>query len=51
MIKSVQEHQRGMLVTDLQFARDRTYFITASKDKTAKVTQTKVDLTTDLGCR
>lgn len=26
-----------MLVTDLQFAIDRTYFITASKDKTAKV--------------
>jgi len=37
MIKSVQGHQKGMLVTDLQFSSDRTYFITASKDKTAKV--------------
>lgn len=26
-----------MQVTDLQWAPDRTYFITASKDKTAKV--------------
>jgi translation initiation factor 3 subunit I len=26
-----------MLITDLQWAPDRTYFITASKDKTAKV--------------
>ena len=37
MIKSVQGHQKGMLVTDLQFSPDRTYFITASKDKSAKV--------------
>lgn len=26
-----------MQVTDLQMSSDRTYFITASKDKTAKV--------------
>lgn len=26
-----------MPVTDLQWAQDRTYFITSSKDKTAKV--------------
>lgn len=37
MLNSVQGHQKGLLVTDLQFAPDRTYFITASKDKTAKV--------------
>lgn len=35
MIKNVHEHT--MNVTDLQLAPDRTYFITASKDKTAKV--------------
>lgn len=37
MTKSVQGHQKGAVVTDLQFSSDRTYFITASKDKTAKV--------------
>lgn len=37
MLNSVQGHQKGMVVTDLQFATDRTYFITASKDKSAKV--------------
>src|SRR5579864_8907664 len=37
MIKEAQEHQKGSPVTDLQFAPDRTYFITASKDKTARV--------------
>jgi translation initiation factor 3 subunit I len=26
-----------MMVTDLQWSSDRTYFVTASKDKTAKV--------------
>lgn len=26
-----------MQITDLQWSADRTYFITASKDKTAKV--------------
>lgn len=30
-------HEDGMQVTDLQMSSDRTYFITASKDKTAKV--------------
>ena len=29
-----------MQVTDLQWAPDRTYFITASKDKSAKVRPT-----------
>src|SRR5271155_4997181 len=37
MLNSVQGHQKGLLVADLQFSPDRTYFITASKDKTAKV--------------
>jgi len=37
MVHKAQEHQAGSPVTDLQFAPDRTYFITASKDKTAKV--------------
>lgn len=30
-------HEDGMQVTDLQMSSDRTYFITASKDKTARV--------------
>jgi translation initiation factor 3 subunit I len=36
-LEQAQEHQKAMSITDLQFAPDRTYFITASKDKTAKV--------------
>ena len=32
-------HDADMQVTDLQWAPDRTYFITASKDKTAKVSR------------
>ncbi|KAI9795592.1 MAG: translation initiation factor eIF3 subunit [Sarcosagium campestre] len=34
---NVQAHELDSLVTDLQWAPDRTYFITASKDKTAKI--------------
>ena len=30
-------HEDGMMVTDLQWSADRTYFVTSSKDKTAKV--------------
>lgn len=37
MIKKAEGHQKGSSVTDLQFAPDRTYFITASKDKTARI--------------
>lgn len=36
-IHSVQIHDLGMQLTDLQWSQDRTYFITASKDKTAKL--------------
>lgn len=37
-IDNVQVHEvDGGLITDLQWAPDRTYFITASKDKTAKL--------------
>jgi hypothetical protein len=37
-LDNVQVHEvDGGLITDLQWAPDRTYFITASKDKTAKV--------------
>jgi translation initiation factor 3 subunit I len=34
-------HEEGMQVTDLQWSSDRTYFITASKDKTAKLIDAK----------
>jgi len=30
-------HEDGMQINDLQWSADRTYFITASKDKTAKI--------------
>ena len=32
-----QIHEYDMQINDLQMAPDRTYFITAGKDKTAKV--------------
>lgn len=34
---NVPSHEDGMLVSDLQWSADRTYFITSSKDKTAKL--------------
>ncbi|KAL9118735.1 MAG: hypothetical protein Q9187_004718 [Circinaria calcarea] len=34
-------HEDGMQVTDLQWAPDRTYFITASKDKTARISSAR----------
>ena len=42
MIDSTQAHEIDMQVTDLQWAPDRTYFITSSKDKTAKVSEQRV---------
>ncbi|BFZ64477.1 translation initiation factor eIF3 subunit [Saitoella coloradoensis] len=36
----VQAHEKGFVITDLQFSPDRTYFITSSKDKTAKILDT-----------
>lgn len=36
-LDNVQVHEIDMQVTDLQWSPDRTYFITASKDKTAKL--------------
>lgn len=40
LIFNVAVHEPDMQVTDLQWAPDRTYFITASKDKTAKLITT-----------
>jgi len=37
LLENVEAHEEGMQVTDLQMSSDRTYFITASKDKTARV--------------
>ena len=34
---SVQAHDADLQINDIQWAPDRTYFITAAKDKTAKV--------------
>jgi translation initiation factor 3 subunit I len=36
-LDSAQVHEVDTLITDLQWSADRTYFITAGKDKTAKV--------------
>ncbi|KAG0640644.1 WD40-repeat-containing domain protein [Tuber brumale] len=37
LIRDVQAHELDMQITDIQMAPDRTYFITCSKDKTAKI--------------
>lgn len=37
LLNNVFSHDDGMQVSDLQWSSDRTYFITASKDKTAKL--------------
>lgn len=37
LIYNIPVHELGMQVTDLQWSPDRTYLITASKDKTAKL--------------
>lgn len=37
LVYNTRAHEADMQVTDLQWSPDRTYFITASKDKTAKV--------------
>ncbi|KAI9670507.1 MAG: translation initiation factor eIF3 subunit [Caeruleum heppii] len=36
-LNNVQAHEADLQINDLQWAPDRTYFITASKDKTAKL--------------
>ncbi|KAI5285348.1 translation initiation factor eIF3 subunit, partial [Ascosphaera acerosa] len=40
-LRNVQIHEFDNTITDMQFAKDRTYFITASKDKTAKIVSTR----------
>ncbi|KAF9728779.1 translation initiation factor eIF3 subunit [Paraphaeosphaeria minitans] len=37
LLYNTQVHEADALITDLQWSQDRTYFITASKDKTAKI--------------
>jgi translation initiation factor 3 subunit I len=37
MLNSVEVHEFDTQINDLQFSPDRTYFITAGKDKSAKV--------------
>ena len=39
-LTNVYSHEDGMLVSDIQWSADRTYFITSSKDKTAKLHET-----------
>ncbi|GAB1198971.1 eukaryotic translation initiation factor 3 subunit I [Aspergillus pseudonomiae] len=36
-LENVQAHEFDNLISDIQFSPDRTYFITASKDKSAKL--------------
>ena len=44
LVDSFAAHEDGMQVTDIQTSADRTYFITSSKDKTAKLISAR-DLT------
>lgn len=37
LLESIEAHEPDQAITDLQWSPDRTYFITAGKDKTAKV--------------
>jgi translation initiation factor 3 subunit I len=37
LIQDTQAHEPDLQITDIQMSPDRTYFITASKDKSAKV--------------
>lgn len=37
LIYNIQIHDLGSPITDIQWSQDRTYFITASKDKSAKL--------------
>ncbi|KAI5818897.1 WD40-repeat-containing domain protein [Pyronema omphalodes] len=42
LIKDIQAHEPDMgLITDIQMAPDRTYFVTASKDKSAKLIESQ----------
>jgi translation initiation factor 3 subunit I len=36
-LENVEAHEPDMQINDIQFSADRTYFITASKDKSAKI--------------
>jgi len=40
LIQDTQAHEPNMQITDIQMAPDRTYFLTASKDKSAKLIET-----------
>jgi len=40
LLDSTQVHEPDALITDLQWAPDRSYFVTAGKDKTAKLLST-----------
>ncbi|KAF2719697.1 WD40 repeat-like protein [Polychaeton citri CBS 116435] len=40
LIYTKDSHEEGMAVTDIQWSADRTYFITSSKDKSAKLHDT-----------
>lgn len=37
LLHQVTAHEKGFSVNDIQFSNDRTYFVTACKDKTAKI--------------
>lgn len=44
-LENVQAHELDLQINDIQFSADRTYFITASRDKTAKVRLSSYTLT------
>lgn len=49
LLQNTQAHDVDLQVTDLQWAPDRTYFITSSKDKTAKVRYMCIHQSRNLG--
>lgn len=42
-LENVQAHEFDLQINDIQFSPDRTYFLTASKDKSAKVGKRQAD--------
>lgn len=47
---SIEAHEFDTTINDLQLSPDRTYFITAGKDKTARVNRPRIFLSIFTNC-